>query len=341
MFAGSGFCRFARQKLVILHGPENVAGYAEILADAQRSAGLNAISVCYNSQQASPYQHKFGMRGFTLRDILTKISTELEVLHLYFGRSFTGDDLADAHLARRLGKPVFMTLLGCDVRDSKRIYRQGEPTMCTNCWPQGCSISRQATLQLLDTLKTPALVTTPDLALEVKRSIWLPIPIQIAFWQESGQVLRPQNRSLRVLHAPTDQGKKGTIYVSQAIDRLVAQGCQIELVLAQNVTQKELRALALTCDVAIDQVMAGVYGTFGAEMMALGLPVIARISPSLRDAYPDDLPILSAGPETLEQVLLDCLNGKHDLQKIGHAGAAYAKRVHDAHIVAASLSALY
>lgn len=341
MFAGSGFCRFARQELVILHGPENIAGYAEILAGAQRSAGLNAVSVCYTSQEVGPHQHRFGARGFTLRDILAKIATDVDVLHLYFGRSFTGDDLADAHLARRLGKPVFMTLVGCDVRDSKRIFSRGEPTMCTNCWPQGCSISRQATLELLDTLQTPALVTTPDLALEVKRSIWLPIPIHIAFWQESGQVLRPQNRPLRVLHAPTDQGKKGTIYVSQAIERLVSQGCQIELVLAQNVTQDELRALALTCDIAVDQVMAGVYGTFGVEMMALGLPVIARISPTLRAAYPDDLPILNAGPDTLAQVLLECLNGKHDLQKIGHAGAAYASRVHDAHVVAAKLSALY
>jgi hypothetical protein len=152
--------------------------------------------------------------------------------------------------------------------------------------------------------------------------------------------LRP-SANLRVLHAPTDKGKKGTHYIVAAIEALQAQGCAIELVLAQGVSPQELRQLALDCDIAVDQLMAGVYGTFSAEMMALGLPVIARISSVFQRDYPDDLPIISAGPDDIDAVLKRCLNGQIDLANIGVASQGYAARVHDHHRVAAILSTLY
>jgi hypothetical protein len=326
---------------MILHGPENVAGLARILAKAQRDAGLNSVSICHATPSDEVGELQFGTKDNSLWDVLRRIIGDVDILHLYFGRSFTGDDLADAYVARSLGKPVFMTLLGCDVRDSKRLIARGEPTMCSQCWPQGCSISRQRTLDFLATSKTPALTTTPDLTLEVARSIWLPLPVDVSFWQGEGPRLRSKGAMFRVLHAPTDEGKKGTSYVTSAIEALQRVGCPIELVLAQKVTKHELKSLALSCDIVIDQLMAGVYGTFAAEMMALGLPVIARISPALRSHYPDDLPILSAGPETIADLLLACVNGQKDLADIGRRSTQYATRVHSHHNVAKALSALY
>jgi hypothetical protein len=326
---------------MILHGPENVAGLARLLARAQRDAGLAAIAICHPNGEMVESEPVFATNGNSLLNVLARIAGDVDILHLYFGRSFTGDDLADGYLARTLGKPVFMTLLGCDVRDSKRLFSRGEPTMCTECWPQGCSINRQRTLDFLESSKTPPLTTTPDLALEVSNAFWLPLPIDVGFWRSDIPQRTRLGGHLRVLHAPTDEGKKGTRHVVAAVETLQQQGCAIELVLAKNVNQDELKALALTCDVAVDQLMAGVYGTFGAEMMALGLPVISRISPSLRDAYPDDLPIISAGPDTIASVLKACLDGAIDLASLVAASVSYARRIHSHHEVAKRMATLY
>lgn len=326
---------------MILHGPENVVGAARLVARGQRSTGLDAVSICHTPSSGETGEHQFGAPGHSLWQILKRIVSDVEVLHLYFGRSFTGDDLADAELARALGKPVFMTLLGCDVRNSKRIFSAGEPTMCTSCWPQNCSINRQRTLDFLSTSKTPPLATTPDLLLEVSGGIWLPLPVDMAVWQAPEPKFTHPNKVLRVLHAPTDTGKKGTAHIVAAIEALQKKGCAIELLYPQHLSQSGLKELALTCDVAIDQLMAGVYGTFAAEMMAMGLPTIARLSPSLRHIYPDDLPILSARPDELEDLLLACLDGRVDLRAVGAASKAYARRVHCHYKVAALVSALY
>jgi hypothetical protein len=192
-----------------------------------------------------------------------------------------------------------MMLLGCDVRDSKWRPAPGEPSMCTECWPQGCSVNRTRTLALLDALETPPLVTTPDLLPGHPRAVWVPLPVDVAAWGGTASKA-PAGGPLRVLHAPT-----------------------------------------ASCHVAVDQLMAGVYGTFAAEMMAVGLPVIGRISPSLRGAYPDSLPVLTADEMSLAAVLEDCISGKIDLASVGRASRTYVSDYHCHHAVARRIGRLY
>jgi DNA-binding transcriptional LysR family regulator len=115
----------------------------------------------------------------------------------------------------------------------------------------------------------------------------------------------------------------------------------VELVLAEGMGRAALQQLASTCHLAVDQVMAGVYGTFAAEMMAAGLPVVARIAPALRAAYPEDLPVIDATADTLASVLEAAANGGIDLASAGADSRAYARRLHDHHAVARQISALY
>jgi hypothetical protein len=322
---------------MILHGPENTAGIAGLIAQGQRVLGLNAHSICHKQVGLNfSADYHYGARGEiggrAVRDTLIDLFTKTEILHIYFGRSFLGGQLWDARLASMMNKRVFYTFLGCDVRDKEKRLAAPELSMCSECNPHGCSANRELALKTARASKEPIFVSTPDLLDEIPEAIYMPLPVgPMALPKEHSNrdYAISQQSPLRVLHAPTDGGKKGTRHVVAVVQALVSRGYPIELVQPKLVDQETLFAIALTCHIAIDQVMAGVYGTFAAEMMVRGLPVIARIDPRYRALYPDDLPIISSGPNELRDVLEGVVAGKLDLRKLSKQCADYAHREHD------------
>jgi hypothetical protein len=333
---------------MILHGPENIAGMAGLVAEGQRELGFDAVSICH-FQPSFSFQadFRYGARGQTggraVRDTLMDLLTKVDRLHVYFGRSFLGDGLLDARLARWLNKRVFYTFLGCDTRNKHVRLAQPGLSMCSECNPHGCSANRVLASNVAQSGPERVMVSTPDLIDELPGAIYIPLPVRpfVAMPPHFSWASNQLNGPLRVLHAPTDSGKKGSRHVLAAIEALQRAHYPIELVQPKLVSQDKLFSIAATCHVAIDQVMAGVYGTFGAEMMMAGLPVIARIDPAYRGGYPEDLPVISAGPDQLEEVLKQICDGKIDLPKISSRGIAYALREHSHVEVARRISALY
>jgi hypothetical protein len=334
---------------MILHGPENIAGVAGQMAAGQRSLGLDARAICHVQGRINfDADYRYGARGQTggraVRDTLLDLFARAEIYHVYFGRSFLGDQLFDARLAAMMRKRVFYTFLGCDIRDKTKRLAMPSLSMCSECHPHGCSANRALALRTALAGKEPIFVSTPDLLDELPKAVYLPLPVRHDTRETvpklAGQDFGP-SRPLRVLHAPTDSGKKGTRHVVAALEVLSGRGVPIELVQPELVGQEELFEIAKTCHVAVDQVMAGVYGTFAAEMMALGIPVIARIDPRYRSKYPSDLPIISSGPDELGSVFQSLVDGQLDLQDIAHKSAVYAQREHDYVAVARRLTEYY
>jgi hypothetical protein len=331
---------------MILHGPENIAGVAGLIAAGQRELGLNAVSICleqgaFGFKADYVYGARNRPRGRAVRDTLMDILTKVDTLHVYFGRSFLGPHLFDARLAAMLGKRVFYTFLGCDLRDKNVRLAVDTPSMCSDCHPQGCSANRAFARDTALAGKEAIFVSTPDLCDELPKALYLPLPVRDILGPKPAPFSARNGGPLRVLHAPTDSGKKGTSYIHAAIQALQKRGIPIELVQPGPIEQSDLFKLALSCDVAIDQIMAGVYGTFAAEMMMLGLPVIARIDPLYRPRYPDDLPIISAGREDLGQILSQICAGHVDINGIGKASREFALREHGFVQVAKRVTALY
>ncbi len=325
----------------ILHGPSNVAGMAGLLARGQREIGHDSLAICRPNRRfrfpADAWVGEGRVGEVRLSHALAELS-RVQILHIYFGESFLGRELIDARIAQRLGKRVFFTFLGCDIRDSKARQAGGDWSICGGCWPQGCSANRVDALRAALESRETIFVATPDLLEEVPTAVWLPLPVDLSFWRPTQPA--PQNGVLRIFHAPTDEGKKGTIHLRAAINALVAKGAPVELVTASGERADLVRA-ASGCHVAVDQVTSGVYGTTGAEMMALGLPVIARIDARARAIYPEDLPVISADPDSLPGVLEGLISGRVDLVAAGIQAAVYAARVHGHIGVAKSLEAHY
>lgn len=327
------------RKLKILHGPSNVASVAAVLARAQRKLGFEARSICHSTGRGVKPDAVLGQPGPAGQRFLPFMAAGVwsyDFYHFYYDETYFGRSFSEINWLKKLGKKVVLTFLGCDVRDSKAELAKTGPSICSDCWPQGCSRNR---LQLLQAAKLAdkVYVTTPDLKPYVPNADWLPLPVADDLLPDTQYAARrfSSDRPLTVFHAPTDPQKKGTSYLEAAVQALAAEGYPIRMTLAGDIDQADMWQEAASCDLAVDQLLSGVYGTFGAEMMLAGIPLISRIDLDVWDDQPDG--IISASPDSIRDTLLDILEGRIDLQLKAEKAKVWAYSRHRAESVARKL----
>jgi glycosyltransferase involved in cell wall biosynthesis len=103
----------------------------------------------------------------------------------------------------------------------------------------------------------------------------------------------------------------------------------------------EAKKIYKEADLIIDQLLLGSYGLFSIEAMAMGKPVLTWISDFMKDKYPDDLPIISANPDSIKDKLKNILDNRDMLLEIGKKGRKYVEKYHDKEIVVKNLINLY
>src|SRR5262249_21156463 len=138
---------------------------------------------------------------------------------------------------------------------------------------------------------------------------------------EATEVSPPSENEIPVLlHAPTDESIKGSGRIIAAVER-VRKHFPLELVLIKNVPHAEALKLYRRADLVIDQILAGWYGNFAVEAMAMGKPVAAYIREEDLDALPAemraDLPIVRITPTTLEDDLAEALSKRAEWAEWG------------------------
>lgn len=141
-------------------------------------------------------------------------------------------------------------------------------------------------------------------------------------------------RPLRVGHAPSHRGVKGTGLIINAVEKLQNDGFDIELVLVEGMSNANAKELYKTIDVLVDQLFAGWYGGLAVEAMALGKPVIAYIRDEdlhfIPAAMRKDLPILRSEPATIYQTLERVLTmPRSELLNLAKRSRAYVEKWHD------------
>lgn len=145
-----------------------------------------------------------------------------------------------------------------------------------------------------------------------------------------------------VCHAPTHRQVKGTRHIMDAVSRLQGEGVDFEFTLIEGMSNEEARRAYAKADLLIDQVLAGWYGAVAVEFMALGKPVMAYIRNDdlqfIPDAMKNELPVISADPRDVCQVLRECLTGGAGrLKDRGRRSREYVERWHDRNKVAQML----
>lgn len=149
-----------------------------------------------------------------------------------------------------------------------------------------------------------------------------------------------KNKKLLIVHAPTSPEHKGTEYILSALNELSID-YDFELKLVQGLSNEEAKKIYMKADLVIDQVLAGSYGVFAIEAMAMGKPVVCWISDFMREHYPNDLPIISANPDTIKNTLKYIFENKDLLVEVGRKGRLYVEKHHDMISISKKMIELY
>ena len=108
---------------------------------------------------------------------------------------------------------------------------------------------------------------------------------------------------------------KGTNFINLAIEKLASEGFNIEAVNISNLDSNRVRFVQGQCDVIVDQLIYGWWGSTGVEGMSLGKPVVCYLRPEWKEKFysffPEyaTLPIIEANKDNIYEVLKTlCLN---------------------------------
>jgi glycosyltransferase involved in cell wall biosynthesis len=149
---------------------------------------------------------------------------------------------------------------------------------------------------------------------------------------------------LRIVHAPSDEGIKGSRLIAEAVERL-QQRHPIDYTVVTGVPHEAAMELYRSADLVIDQVLAGWYGGLAVEAMALGKPVAAYIRDEDVAVVPadmrDELPIVRIRPDRIEDDLESAIAERRQWGEWGRRGRAFALRWHHPRTIAAALLRVY
>jgi hypothetical protein len=171
---------------------------------------------------------------------------------------------------------------------------------------------------------------------------WYPIDT------DAVQPILPRNDGVvRIAHAPNHRGVKGSEFLIAAVERLRAEGVEIELRLIEGEPNARALELMREADIVVDQLVFG-YALTALEGMALGKIVITGIEPDgpayrlfRRYSYLGECPAFPASPETIEPVLRDLLSRRAEWHEIGARTRAFAERRHSFAAAQRMMDAVY
>ena len=132
------------------------------------------------------------------------------------------------------------------------------------------------------------------------------------------------------------------------VERLKSQGYSLELIAPTGIPNKEVRYLQAQADIVLDMLTFGWFGANAREAMMLGKPIICFLRPEWLESahreipdYVDELPIISATPDTVEDILLELINNKQKRIEVGRRSREFAVKWHSAEAGAQRLDQIY
>lgn len=325
------------KKLRIFHGLSEVAGQAYYSVKGLRQLGVSthhmvwepnpfgySYDITLNINKKKKYL--FPVWAIKILHYECKILRENDVFHFHFGRSLLMN--TDLALFHKLGKKVFFEFHGSDLRDYYEAHERNPYLQV-----EGTDKSREKLKKRNRKICKYAdgIILHDDELIE-----YLPKdhpPVYVVPLRVDVEKIKPvyveQNREcVRIVHAPTNRKVKGSEAVFRAID-ILKEKYQVELVCVENKSQEEALELYKTADIIVDQLCIGTYGVFAIESMALGKPVVTYITDDMKQRLPEDLPICSANPDTIERVLEILIRDAQLRYKLGVQGKEYVEKYHD------------
>jgi glycosyltransferase involved in cell wall biosynthesis len=358
----------------VLHGPVNVGNQPWALSRAERRLGIASDLVIRSGTWLNyPADRTLSRDGSSFFEIAARsvlfglgVSWKYDVLHFYFGQTFLSPGRSffanpfferivnycstiDLRIAKLLGRKTFMTLQGCDARLAGDGNLRNDWTMCAT---GRCSLY-QTCIEALDARRHYTIgkvlpffdrvfYLNPELGHVVPEGQFLPYA-SVEIEKFDVKLPSPEGRP-RIVHAPSDGSIKGTPMILGALEQLKAR-YDFDLILVEKKTHEEALALYRSADIAIDQILAGWYGGFAVEMMAMGKPVACYIREQdmkfVPPAMRDEMPILRIDPGRLVDDLAAILERRAEWQNVGKRSRRYVERWHNPDRIAEAMLYAY
>lgn len=292
-------------------------------------------------------------------------------LQVWFAGNF--DPGAEIYLLKALGKIIVYTNNGCLDGVSQTAFSNWGPTsVCSICkWqeePTVCSDERNlswgmfrnsvADFQCL--LGGNRVDFNDDLRVHevpeaycLEPAIWDPsMAIPASF-----RLPAAATGTVRLYHAVGNREErtrkdganvKSTHVYLPIIEKMRQEGVRVELISPSGVPNLEVRFLQMQSDIVLEMLTYGWFGTNVREAMMLGKPVVCFIRPEwlvdLRreiPAYADELPIISATPETVEVELRRLIENPQLRESIGRRSREFALKWHSSAVAARRFDEIY
>ena len=340
-------------KIKVFQGLENYGTQAGFFSNALREKGIPSISATF----PDPYKRQIDVEllhgGTYFLKIFKHSYNRLRMVcwffkyntfHFYFGRTFLKNQ-RDLPLYHFFGKKVVMEYLGYDVQlyqysidkyelTNVRFYKDVETSKLSD----ERKIKRlKFETQYID----KQLVCAPYLSEFVEDSEVLPLAIDLSKYQYTPKTIL--GNEIVIMHAPTNRGNKGTEFILAALNKLIDEGFNIRILLVENISHDELKLKYKECDIFIDQIVVGWYGTASIEAMAIGRPTCCFIRESYFEHidYGQKIPIINVLPTTVYSVIKDLILNKDKLVEIGLNSRRFVEEIHDLNKVTDHLINIY
>ena len=279
----------------------------------------------------------------------------------------------DIKLLKKLGKKIVYTNVGCLDGVSQSSFRTWLPEpVCDICqWrdvPSVCSDERnlawgklrnsladyQVTLggNRKDYNDDPNVHEVPQFYC-LDQNVWnpdllIPSNYRLPIPEDTVKIYHSIGNFESRTQVTTNRNIKSTHVYLPTIGRLKQEGYRVEMIFFNDVPNKKLRYYQAQADIVVDMLTYGWFGANVREAMMLGKPAICFLRPEWLESmrreipeYVDELPVISATPETVYEVLRDLVEHPEKRREIGRRSREFAVKWHSSEAGAQRLAQVY
>lgn len=336
----------------------------------------------YHGEDVNLFHSDPDVCEMNLDRFLKRIPSRFKMIHFYgmgrmalhpaeFDGSFPYEDFSrfptDFHRLRQSGIKIGYTTSGCNDGVAQSTFSKWSGC-CQFCVfkdnPKVCSDQRNLAWGHKLSMFVDVYATEGNAALDYQGArtvvqapltsaldadFWRPdlaIPEHLVLDREPGEFVVFHSVGNFKTRSDGSRNIKGTHAVFEAIDRLKSENFNIRLEFCTDLPNKDVRFVQLQCDVVIDQLIFGRYGSTAREAMMLGRPVISRINtqePGSTDVLPhlQECPIVSADVDSIYDVLKQLYEDPELRQELGRKSREYAVKWHSKEACAKRFEEMY
>lgn len=279
----------------VIHLPNSICGMPYGLSRGERKIGLESdVLNLYKSARGYPFDYQVFKRSyskpsdiFKIASIIPNLIKEYDVFHFNYGSTLVdsqtmGIAMLDLPIYKRCGKTIAVTYSGCDARQKYPTMLRTGMSACKDpsCYGGICNGGkldniRKKRIAKFGKYADVIFAHNPDLMHFLPEgSIFL--PYTILGWDTLEDTPYYYHDQLKILHASTDSGAKGTEHIRRVFKTLESR-YNVKTQIVENVSRDELYAAMMGADIFIDQIRVGWYGSTAVESMKLGIPTLAYI----------------------------------------------------------------